>query len=378
MKFKCYTKDMKFGGSVEKKNNIRLIILRSMEKNGEEIASYMEKKYGKMKDLVVPLDNPRFANGEGKAVLKGTVRQKDVFILADVGNYGITYKMYGSPQMMTPDEHFQDIKRVISSIKGHAASIHVVMPLLYESRQHKRKGRESLDCALALQELKALGVTEVATFDAHDPEVQNAIPNMPFDNFYPTHIILEEFLENEKVDKDNLFIVSPDMGAVERARYYAELLGCDLGVFYKRRDYSIIKEGKNPVVEHAYLGKDVEGKDLLVVDDMIASGESMFDVAKKMKEKKAHKIYLVASFALFTNGIEVFDKAYEEGIFDGVYTTNLTYIPDEYRTRPWLKCANCNKYIGDIIYTLGSGDSIQDLLNGKKQILEVMEKKGLL
>lgn len=363
---------------MEKNDNIRLIILKSFEKRGEEIAKILEKKYGKTKDLVVPLEEPRFSNGEGKAVLKGTVRNKDVFILADVGNYGCMYKMYGFNQMMTPDEHFQDIKRVISSIKGHARSIHVITPLLYSSRQHKSKGRESLDCALSLQELEALGVNEIATFDAHDPEVQNAIPNLPFDNFYPTHIILEDFLENEDIDAKNLFIVSPDMGAVERARYYADLLGCDLGVFYKRRDYSIVKEGKNPVVEHAYLGKEVEGKDVLVVDDMIASGESMFDVARKMKEMNAHKIYLVASFALFTNGIEVFDKAYEEGIFDGVYTTNLTYMPDDYKEKVYLKRADCNKYIADIIYTLGTGNSIAELLNGKKQILEVLDKKGLL
>lgn len=363
---------------MEKKNNIRLIILKSFEKRGAEIATYMVKKYGKMKDLVVPVETPRFSNGEGKAVLQATVRQKDVFILADVGNYGCQYKMYGYNQMMTPDEHFQDIKRVISSIKGHAASIHVVMPLLYASRQHRSKGRESLDCAIALQELESLGVSEIVTFDAHDPDVQNAIPKLPFDNFYPTHIILKDFLEKEKADFKNLFIVSPDMGAVERARYYAELLGCDLGVFYKRRDYSIVKEGKNPVVEHAYLGKDVEGKDVLVADDMIASGESMFDVAKKMKDMKAHRIYLVASFALFTNGIEVFDKAYEEGIFDAVYTTNLTYIPDEFKEREYLKCADCTKYIGDIINTLGSGDSIGELLDGKKHILEVINQKGLM
>lgn len=360
---------------MEKNSSIRLIILKNFEKRGQELALTIQNRYGKVENLVVPIEQPRFSNGEGKAVLGGTVRGKEVFILSDVGNYGCTYKLYGMDHIMTPDEHFQDIKRVISAIKGHASSIHVVMPLLYESRQHKRKGRESLDCALALQELEALGVNEICTFDAHDPQVQNAIPNLPFDNFYPTHTILEEFLKEEPIDLKNIFIVSPDMGAIERARYYAELLGCDLGVSYKRRDYSIVKDGKNPVVEHAYLGKDVEGKDVLIVDDMIASGESMFDVAKKMKEMGARRIYLVSSFALFTAGIKRFDQAYEMGIFDKVYTTNLTYIPEVYKQREWLHCVDCMPYLADIIYTLGNGESIQSLQNGKEKILKLTQRR---
>jgi len=356
-------------------DNIRLIVLRNFEKRGTEISKKLQEQHGKISNLLVPLKQPRFANGEGKIELGETVRHKDVFILSDVGNYGITYNLYGQDHIMTPDEHFQDIKRVISAIKGHASSIHVVMPLLYESRQHKRKGRESLDCAVALQELEALGVNGIVTFDAHDPQVQNAIPNLPFDNFYPTHTILKKFLENEDIDLKNIFIVSPDMGAVERARYYAELLGCDLGVSYKRRDYSIVENGKNPVVEHSYLGKDVNGKDVLIVDDMIASGESMIDVAKKMKEMGARRIYLSASFALFTNGIEVFDKAYEQKLFNGVYTTNLTYIPDIYLERKWLTRVDCMPYLSEIIYTLGNGKSVQPLLNGKEEILEFIRNR---
>lgn len=359
-------------------SNVRLIILKNFEKRGNELALTLQDKYGDVQDLIVPVKQPRFSNGEGKVELGATVRQKEVFIFSDIGNYGCTYKLYGMDHIMTPDEHFQDIKRVISAIKGHASSIHVVMPLLYESRQHKRKGRESLDCALALQELEALGVNEICTFDAHDPQVQNAIPNLPFDNFYPTHIILEEFLEREATSLKNIFVVSPDMGAVERARYYAEILGCDLGVSYKRRDYSIVKNGKNPVVEHAYLGKDVKDKDVLIVDDMIASGESMFDVAQKMKEMGARKIYLATSFALFTNGIEGFDKAYQKGIFNRVYTTNLTYIPDDYQKREWLVCVDCMPFLADIIYTLGNGGSIQELQNGKEKILELAQKRGMI
>ncbi len=355
--------------------NIRLVILKNFEKRGEEIALRLQDRYENISELVVPLKQPRFSNGEGKVELESTVRHKDVFILSDVGNYGCTYKLYGNDHIMTPDEHFQDIKRVISAIKGHTSSIHVVMPLLYESRQHKRKGRESLDCAMALQELEALGVNGIVTFDAHDPQVQNAIPNLPFDNFYPTHTILETILKKEQIDLDNIFIVSPDMGAVERARYYAELLGCDLGVSYKRRDYSIVKDGKNPVVEHAYLGKEVTGKDILIVDDMIASGESMFDVANKMKEMGARKIYLAASFALFTSGIENFDQAYKKGIFDRVYTTNLTYIPDEYLKRRWLESVNCMPYLAEIIDTLGNGRSIQALQNGKEKVLALAHQQ---
>lgn len=357
--------------------NIRLIILRNFEKRGNEIALTLQEQYGGVENLIVPSKQPRFSNGEAKGMLGETVRHKEVFILSDVGNYGITYKLYGQDHIMTPDEHFQDIKRIISAIKGHAYSIHVVMPLLYQSRQHKRKGRESLDCAVALQELESLGVNGIVTFDAHDPQVQNAIPNLPFDNFYPTHIILEEFLQRESIDLNNIFIVSPDMGAVERARYYAELLGCDLGVSYKRRDYSIVQNGKNPVVEHSYLGKDVKGKDVFIVDDMIASGESMIDVAKKMKEMGARKIYLSASFALFTNGIEVFDKAYEHNLFHAVYTTNLTYIPERYITRNWLIRVNCMPFLADIIYTLGNGGSVQTLQNGKEKILEFIKTKRI-
>lgn len=326
--------------------------------------------------MIVPVEQPRFSNREGKIVLGSTVRDKEVFILSDVGNHGVTYKLYGQDRIMTPDEHFQDIKRVISAIKGPASNITVVMPLLYESRQHKRKGRESLDCALALQELEALGIRGIVTFDAHDPQVQNAIQNLPFDNFYPTHTILEKFLQKESIDLENFLVVSPDIGAMDRARYFTELLGCDLGVSYKRRDYSIVENGKNPVVEHNYLGKNVEGKDILIVDDMIASGESILDVALKMKEMHANKIYLSASFSLFTSGIEIFDQAYSQGLFDGIYIKNLSYIPEEYQKRNWLTMVDCMPYLSEIIHTLGNGQSVQALQNGKEKILALtMEKK---
>lgn len=357
-------------------SKIRLVILNSFWERGNEVAYHLKKNHeviDKMDNLVVPIKQPRFSNGEGKVVLDETVRHKEVFIMTDVGNYGCTYQLRGKEHEMTPDEHFADVKRVISAIKGHASSVSVVMPLLYSSRQHKRKGRESLDCAMALQELETLGVNGIVTFDAHDPQVQNAIPNTPFDNFYPTHTILKDFLRRENVDLKNFFVVSPDIGAMDRARYYADLLGCDLGVSYKRRDFSIVIDGKNPVVEHSYLGKDVKDKEVLIVDDMISSGESMIDVAKKMKEMGARKIYLSASFALFTDGIDLFDMAYEKKLFDKLYTTNLTYIPDEY-SRKWLNIVDCMPYLADIIYTLGNGESVQKLQNGKEKILELIRK----
>lgn len=362
---------------MENNNNIRLIVMNSFAQRGAEVASLMQEKYGKMRDLVVPIKNPRFSNGEAKGVLDATVRKKDVFILSDIGNHGLTYKFFDEDHhTMSPDEHFQDIKRAIAAIKGHASSITVVMPILYESRQHKANGRESLDCAIALQELQNLGVNGIVTFDVHSKEVQNAIPLLPFDNFYPTHIILKDLLQNETLDLDNLTVVSPDTGATERAKYYAELLDCDLGLFYKRRNLREVgPDGKNKVEEHTYLGGDVNGKDLLVVDDMIASGESMLDVVEKMKERGANKIFLSASFSLFTEGVDSFDRAYNDGMFNKVYAPNLTYAPEEYLQRPWISNVDCMPYLSDIIYTLGTGNSIEDLLNGKEEILSLTRKR---
>lgn len=350
--------------------------MNSFAQRGAEVAQELQRKHGPIDDLVVPIKNPRFSNGEAKVVLGATVRKKDVFIISDVCNHGITYKFYGEDQHhMSPDEHFQDIKRAIAAIKGHASSITVVMPILYEARQHKANGRESLDCAIDLQELENLGINGIVTFDVHSKEVQNAIPCLPFDNFYPTHIILRDLLQKENVDLNNISIVSPDTGATDRAKYYAELLDCNFGLFYKRRKQEVGSRGKNEVEEHVYLGGDVNGKDLIVVDDMISSGDSMLDVVSNMKDRGANNVFLSASFSLFTEGIDMFDKAYNEGIFNRLYAPNLTYVPEEYLTRPWVSQVDCMPYLSDIIYTLGTGQSIEDLLNGKEKIEELVRAR---
>lgn len=351
--------------------NLKLIVMDNIKELGEKVGSSLEKEG--MKEVVIPLSNSRFSNGEGKIELKGSVRDKDLYILSDVGNYNIHYSMHGLEHHMSPDEHFQDIKRVISATHGHAAKITLIMPLLYQSRQHKRKGRESLDCAIALQELGAMGVNNIVTFDAHDPNVSNAIPNVPFENFYPTHTILKNLIENE--DIDDLLVISPDMGAMERARYYAEMLGCDVGVFYKRRDLSKVVNGKNPIIEHVYMGTDVKDRNIIVVDDMIASGNSMIEVARDLKERGAKNVYLVSTFALLTEGPESFIKAYEENLFTKLYATNLSYVSDKIKTYNWYYEVDCSRQLTDIIQTLHDKKSIEGLFNGKKEILKCIEEK---
>ena len=284
----------------------------------------------------------------------------------------MSYEMHGFTHYISPDEHFQDVKRVISATSGRSEHITLIMPLLYQSRQHKRKGRESLDCALALQELENLGVNCIVTFDAHDPNVSNAIPNLPFENFYPTHINLEDLIEEEL---DNLLVVSPDMGAMERSRYYAELLGCDVGVFYKRRDLSRVVNGKNPIVDHVYMGTDVKDKNIIVVDDMIASGSSMIEVATELKKRGANKIFLVATFSLFTEGIELFKEAYENKLFDKLYSTNLSYVREDVRNSSWYHEVDCSNFIAKVIHTLHKGESIEPLQNGKKEMIRKINKK---
>ena len=266
--------------------------------------------------------------------------------------------------METKSEHFEDIKRVIAATSGHASKINVVMPLLYQSRQHKRRGNESLDCAISLQELERIGVDNIITFDAHDPSICNAIPRLPFENFYPTHTILEELIQKE--DVKDLLVISPDMGAMERARYYADMLNCDVGVFYKRRDLSKVVNGKNPIVEHMYMGADVKNKDVLVVDDMIASGGSMIEVCEHLREKGARNIYLIATFALFTEGVEKFVDAYNKGLFNKLYSTNLSYVPDEIKNNNWYVDVDCSRYLAIIIDTINKKGDIESLWNGKK------------
>ncbi|MDD3048421.1 MAG: ribose-phosphate pyrophosphokinase [Bacilli bacterium] len=355
-------------------NKLGLIVLDNCKELGDKINNHLKKINNTNESFIIPIQQIRFNNGEGKIVIKETIREKAIYILSDIGNSGCTYEIFNHINHMSPDEHFQDIKRVISAIGGNAAKIAVIMPLLYASRQHKRRSRESLDCAIALQELERLGVKLIVTFDAHDPNVQNAIPCLSFENFYPTHIMLKTFISNEKINLDNLLVVSPDPGAMDRARYYADILKSDVGMFYKRRDLSIIVDNKNPIVAHEYIGKDVEGKDIIIVDDMVASGDSMFEVMDELKKRKANNIFIFCTFAFFTKGIKGFDKAYKNNKICKFYTTNLSYIPEEAKETEWLKSVDCSKFMADIINTLYNQESISPLLNGKVGLQRYIEQ----
>lgn len=314
---------------------------------------------------------PRFGSGEAKGELLESIRGKDLYILVDVTNYSIEYSLYGRKVPMSPDDHYADLKRIIAACGGKARKITVIMPFLYESRQHKRSGRESLDCAEALQELVHLGVDNIITFDAHDPRVQNAIPRHGFENIRPTYQFLKALLRTTKdleLDKEHLMVISPDEGAMNRAIYFANVLGVDVGMFYKRRDYSRVVNGRNPIVAHEFLGDSVEGKDVIIIDDMIASGESMIDVARQLKSRKARRVFCVCTFGLFTNGLDVFDKAKAEGIIEKVITTNLTYQTPDLLTRDWYTSADMSKYIALLIDHLNHDASISDILDPSDRI----------
>jgi len=354
-------------------SKMKLVVMNNVSELGNKVNKHLQELNKTNTDYKVKMVSDRFSNGEGKVSIKESVNGTDLYILSDVGNYGISYMMHGKEHFMSPDEHFEDIKRVIAATSGHASKINVIMPLLYEARQHKRRGNESLDCAIALQELERIGVDNIITFDAHDPSICNAIPRLPFENFYPTHTILEELIENE--DIKDLLVISPDMGAMERARYYADMLGCDVGVFYKRRDLSKVVNGKNPIVEHMYMGADVNGKDVIVVDDMIASGGSMIEVAEHLREKGARNIYLIATFSLFTEGTDKFVQAHEDGLFNKLYSTNLSYVPDEIKNNEWYVDVDCSKYLALIINTFNKKGDIEELWNGKKKIINKIKKK---
>ncbi len=354
-------------------NGLKLIVLDSIKEVGKEVDNYLKKMNKTDNTFIMKVTKDRFNNGEGKIRIDETIRDIDVFIMADIGNYGETYQMHGFEVNMGPDEHFQDIKRAISALSGYPRRITVIMPLLYQSRQHKRKGRESLDCALALQELERLKVDHIITFDCHQREVSNAIPNLPFENIYPTNSILEDLVDDTNVKK--ALVISPDMGAMERARYYADMLKLDVGVFYKRRDLSKVVNGKNPIVEHAYMGADVTNKTCIVVDDMIASGSSMLEVGEKLKEKGAKKVIFIASFALFTEGVERFDEAYKNKIFSKIYTTNLTYIPKEIKNKRWLKIVDCSKRIAELIDSIHKGKSISKIIYESEKVFKIINEK---
>lgn len=314
---------------------------------------------------------PRFGSGEAKGIIKESVRGGDLYILVDVGNYSIKYSLCGQENHMSPDDHFADLKRMIAAAAGKPRKITVIMPFLYESRQHKRSARESLDCAIALQELTAMGVDNIITFDAHDPRVQNSIPRDGFESIMPTYQFVKALLRSTPdldFDKDHMMVISPDEGAMNRAIYFASVIGVDVGMFYKRRDYTRVVNGRNPIVAHEFLGDSVEGKDVIIIDDMISSGESMMDVAKELKRRKAKRVFAISTFGLFTNGLEAFDKCHEEGIIEKVITTNLTYQMPELLERDWYVSSDLSKYIALIIDNLNHDASISNLLSPTERI----------
>ena len=314
---------------------------------------------------------PRFGSGEAKGVINESVRGTDLYLLVDVCNYSLTYSLCGHENHMSPDDHYQDLKRIIAAVGGKARRITVIMPFLYESRQHKRTSRESLDCALALQELVRMGVDNIITFDAHDPRVQNAIPLNGFETVQPAYQFIKGLLRNVKglqIDSDHMMVISPDEGGMSRAIYIANVLGLDMGMFYKRRDYTRVVNGRNPIVAHEFLGSSVEGKDMIIIDDMISSGESVLEVAAALKQRKANRIFVFSTFGLFTNGLDKFDNAYEQGIIDKVLTTNLIYQTPELLEREWYINCDMSKYIAYIIDTLNHDSSISDLLNPNERI----------
>lgn len=363
-----------------------LVPLRSIRDLGDKVNDYLvtwrherESEHkstiafaGYQRDsYIIESRTPRFGTGEGKGTIEESVRGDDLYIMVDVCNYSLTYSLCGQINHMSPDDHFQDLKRVIAAAAGKARRINVIMPFLYEGRQHKRSGRESLDCALALQELANMGVENIITFDAHDPRVQNAIPQIGFETVQPIYQFIKYLLKVETellIDSDHMMVISPDEGGMTRAVYFANVLGLDMGMFYKRRDYTRIVNGRNPIVAHEFLGSDVAGKDVLIIDDMISSGESMLDVAKELKRRKARKVFVCATFGLFTNGLAQFDKYYEDGLIDRILTTNLVYQTPSLLAKPYYINVDMSKYIALIIDNLNHDASLSELLNPTKRI----------
>ncbi|WP_367270180.1 ribose-phosphate pyrophosphokinase [uncultured Eubacterium sp.] len=349
----------------------------------EQAAAHKENIafYGYQRDTyLIDTTIARFGSGEGKAVINDSIRGYDLYIIVDCFNYSVKYNMYGMEVPKSPDDHFSDLKRVISAASSKAKRINVIMPMLYEGRQHKRSSRESLDCAMALQELTTLGVENIITFDAHDQRVQNSIPHKSFENVMPTYQMIKAIVNNVddlSVDPDHLMIISPDEGAMHRCIYFATQLGVNLGMFYKRRDYTRVVNGRNPIVAHQYLGDSVEGKDIIIVDDMISSGESMLEVAKKLKELKAKRIFVCTAFGLFCNGLEIFDKAHEDGVFEKVFTTNGVYQSPELLSRDWYQSVELSKYLAYFLDTINHDLSVSTLLDNSNKIDALLKKKGL-
>ncbi len=358
---------------------LSIISMKGCEEITAKIDGYL-KRFRENEDsetYVTHVNCPRFGTGEGKGVIDETVRGHDVYIICDCFNYGVTYNMYGLENHMSPDDHYQDLKRVIAAMGGKARRVTVVMPMLYEGRQHRRAGRESLDAAQMLQELVSMGVSNIITFDAHDPRISNAIPLAGFDNVQPTYQMIKALIRavpDISLDKFDTVVISPDEGGMSRCMYYSAVLKLDLGMFYKRRDYSRIVDGKNPIVAHEYLGRDVDGKDVIIVDDMISSGESIIDVATNLKKQGAKRIFVFTSFGLFCNGLEVFDKAYEQGLVNKIFTTNLIYRNPGLKDRDWYCEVDMSKYISLLIDTLNHDDTISKLLDPVTKIQNLVNK----
>ncbi len=360
---------------------IGLIAMDSATELGDKINKYLlewaEEGGLNVDSFLVETHCPRFSSGDGKALIKKSIRGDDMYILVDVGNYNCTYELFGKENHMSPDDHFQDLKRIIQAMSGKAHRITVIMPILYGGRQHRRNYRESLDCAAALQELVAMQVENIVCFDAHDPRVCNAIPLTGFDNIMPTYQVLKAMLqdiEDLDVSKESFMVVSPDEGAMNRNMYYSSVLGVNLGMFYKRRDYSKIVNGRNPIVAHEYLGDSVEGKTVFISDDIISSGDSMLDIAYELKKRKAKRIIAYATYPIFTNGLEKFDKAYEEGMIDYVFGTNLTYRTPELLARPWYHDVDVSKYIAYFIAALNHDVSISAVIDPHEKIKTLLKK----
>lgn len=340
-------------------------------KNDPAFYGYMEDNY------LFEVDCPRFGSGEGKALLNHSVRGKDIFILTDVCNHSITYSMNGFINHMSPDDHYQDLKRIINAINGKAHRVNVIMPFLYEGRQHKRTGRESLDCAYAIEELMDMGISNFITFDAHDPRVQNSVPIKGFDNYTPHYQFMRALLHTTDdllIDKEHTIVISPDEGALDRAVYFANVLGVDTGMFYKRRDYSTIVNGKNPIVAHEFLGDNIDGKDVIIIDDMISSGGSMIDTAKQLKKMNAKRVFICCTFGLFTDGLDAFDKAYEQCYFDRIITTNLCYQPPELKEKPYYQEADMSKFIASIINFMNHDASMSNIYTPTDKIHTILAK----
>ena len=368
-----------------------VIAMRGCEEMGKAVNNYLTKWqvdnstdeklhsfYGsEANGFLIHTNCPRFGTGEGKGMILDSVRGYDLYIICDVGAYQCTYKMYGKEVPMTPDEHYADLKRIIAAASGKAKRINVIMPMLYEGRQHRRTARESMDCALMLQELVSMGVENIITFDAHDPRVQNAIPLSGFESIMPTYQMLKAMCstyDDLKFDKDHMMVISPDEGAISRNIYYSSALGVDLGMFYKRRDYTRVVNGRNPIIAHEYMGDSVEGKDVFVADDIIASGDSILDLAYNLKKRGAKRVFAGATFAFFTSGLDAFNKAYEEGVIDHVFATNLTYASPEMLAAPWFTQANMSKYMAFVIATLNHDQSLSHLLDPWKRIEKLLNE----